>query len=446
MRVLIIDQENQALDFVLRAAGSSHDVRWFMDNKRPVKDGKGFRGFDIVSDWRGSMAWAMDGLIFATGNSKYINEFDRYRDLGFKIFAPTKKSAALEINRAAGMEALKQAGIEVPAYQTFSSLEAAAKYARKKDQCFVFKTLGDEEDKSLSYVSCDPADMVGWIERKIAKGMTLKGPCMLQEKIDMLCEFGVSGWMGPEGFLPDKWQICFEHKKLMNGEIGPQTGEMGSVCAYSETEKLADEMLKPLELQLIKLGHRGDCAIGAGIDTKGKAWPFELTQRAGWPAFFIQVASHKNEDPVQWMRDLLDGKDTLKVDKRVAIGVVMAQPQFPYGKSKPEDVEGSPISGIDDVDEDAVHPIGMMMERGPKMVDGSVTDAMIPMTTGEYVMCVTGLGKTVEAARKSVYGSISKIRYCDSLYRTDIGEKLEPVLPKLRAFGYAEGMMYSDAD
>ena len=100
----------------------------------------------------------------------------------------------------------------------------------------MFKTLGSEDDKSLSYVSASPADLCAWIERQQARGLNLSGPCMLQEKIDMVAELGVSGWFGPEGFLPEKWQPCWEHKKLCNGEIGPNTGEMGTVCQYVEDD------------------------------------------------------------------------------------------------------------------------------------------------------------------------------------------------------------------
>lgn len=434
MRILVVDVENQGLDFVLRCAEAGHDVRWFKHGK-PNRDGEGFRGFEIVTDWRESMKWARDGLIMTTGNCHYLREFDRWRDLGYKIFAPTQRSAALEIKRSFGLEELQRIGIECPPYETFKSLEDASRFARKSDQCWVFKTLGDEDDKSLSFVSSSPAEMVGWIDRQIKRGMKLKGPCMLQEKIDMLCEFGVSGWFGPEGFLPGKWQECWEHKKLMNEEIGPNTGEMGTVCQYVEESKLATDMLLPMENYLLKAGHRGDFSVGVGIDKKGRAWPFEFTVRCGWPAFFIQVASHKG-DPAQWMRDLLDGEDTLKVSYDVAIGAVMAQPKFPYNLSKPEDVEGNPISGLEEVDDHA-HLIGVMMGRGPKMDDGAIIDAAIPQTTGEYVLCMTGLGKTISTARKVLYKAVDDVKFPNAMYRTDIGNKLEPVLEDMHKYGYA---------
>lgn len=442
MKILVIDQECLGLDFVLRCAEAGHQVRWFkFMGRKPCRDGEGFKGFTIVDDWRPSMAWAKDGLILCTGNFRFLPELDRFRDLGFKIFAPTAKSAALEIDRAAGMKAMQAVGIDVPPYTMFKSFEEAEAFARKSDKSYVFKTMGDEDDKSLSYVAGDPADMVGWIRNKISRGMKLKGPCMLQEKIDMMAEVGVSGWFGPDGFLPNKWQICFEHKKLMNGEIGPNTGEQGTVTQYVDADKMAKECLAPMEPILKVLGHRGDFALGAGVDTKGRVWPFEWTARLGWPAFYIQVASHKG-DPAQWMLDLLNGKDTLRVSNDVAIGVVMAQPRYPYNCSTPEMVEGNPIGGLEDV-LDNVHPASVMLAKGPVWKDGKITDAAIPQTTGEYVLVATGLGKTVSKARDKVYGVVGQVKFANNMYRTDIGEKLEKCLPKLHSFGFAKEMSYS---
>lgn len=441
MRVLLIDQEALGLDFVLRCAEAGHEVRWFRWSNKPLRDGEGFAGFKIVENWREHMAWARGGLIACTGNCRYIDELDRFRDLGFKIFAPTRQSANLEIKRSLGMEAMKAVGIDIPPYQCFPDLEAAEVYARKAGRPLVFKTMGDEDDKSLSFVAHDPAEMVGWIGRKIARGMKLRGPCMLQDKIDMLAEFGVSGWVGPDGFLPGRWQVCFEHKKLMAGDNGPNTGEQGTVCQYAESEKLADLALKPMEGILRTLGHRGDFAVGVGIDQAGKAWPFEFTCRMGWPAFYIQVASHRG-DVAQWMRDLLDGKDTLRVSRDVAIGVVCAQPNYPYNKSPPEVVEGNPISGLDGVWNDA-HLVSVMIGRGQKMTGDKVVDAKVHQTTGEYVLVATGLGRTVEKARARVYETVDAISIPNMIFRNDIGAALEKKLPALHRFGYAKEMEFS---
>jgi phosphoribosylamine--glycine ligase len=438
MRVLIIDADNIGLDFAVRCEAYGHEVRWFRFSKKPTRNGEGFPGITIVEDWKASMPWAKDGLIVTTANAKYMPELDRYRDMGFLIFSPTVRSSRLEIDRKAGLDAMKRVGIDVPEYQVFNGLKEAETFARKSDKSFVFKTMGDNEDKSLSYVSTDPADLVGWLQRKQAQGLNPKGQVMLQEKIDMIAEVGVSGWFGPEGFLPNKWQICFEHKKLMPGNFGPNTGEQGTVCQYVEQDKMAEEMLMPMEAELLKAGHRGDFAIGCGIDSKGKAWPFEFTCRLGWPAFFIQCASHPC-DPAKWMYDLLRGEDSLEVSRDVSIGVVLAQPRYPYGDAEPKEVEGNPIAGADEV-WDQVHPVDMMIGKGPAMQDGKVVDKPIYQTSGEYVMVVTGLGKTVAQAKDKVYGAVDEIKFSNMIVRNDVGDGVIKKLPELHKFGYAMDM------
>jgi phosphoribosylamine--glycine ligase len=435
MNVLILDTDSVGLDFALRAAAAGHAVKLFRYMKKPDRYGEGFKQIELVDDWRGWMPWAKDGLIFCTSNKRYLQELDRYRaDFGYKVFGPTVQSARLEINRSAGMAAFKAIGVDMPAYQTFNSLEDAEAFARKTDRAWVVKPAGDNDDKSLTYVSRDPADLVGWLRRQIRSGKPITGEVMLQEKVDLLGEVGVSGWMGPEGFLPDKFQVCVEHKNLMDGEVGPGTGEQGSVMQYMFKDKLAETMLLPMEPVLRTLGHTGDFAIGAIVDRKGKAWPLEFTARCGYPAWWVQVASHRG-DPVKWMRDLLDGKDSLRVNYDVGIGVVMAQPFYPYELAQPAQVEGVPIHGFADVLND-VHPVEVMMGKGPVMEGGKLVERPTYETTGEYVLVATGMGKTVGKARKAVYDTVDKIRFPNRMFRTDIGKKVIEALPALHEAGY----------
>lgn len=435
--LLIIDTELAGLDLALRASAAGHAVRMFAYSAKPTKYGTGFKQFKMVDDYRSHMAWAKEGLIYLTGNSRYLTDLDRYRtDFGFtNIFGPTVASARLEIDRSAGMDAIRSIGLDVPPFETFKSLEDAAEFAKKSDRVYVFKPAGDEPDKSLTYVSKDQADMVGWIRRQIDLGKKLKDQCLLQEKIDKLVEIGVSGWMGPEGFIRDKLQICFEHKSLGNDETGPATGEMANVSQYVDTDKLADEMLLPLEPILRTLGHRGDTAIGAMIDTKGKAHFLEFTMRTGHPACWIQAASHRG-DPVSWMVDLMAGKDSLKVSNDVAIGVILAQPNHPYANAVPAHVEGVPIRGIEDVLPD-IHLVEAMMGKGPVMEDGKVIERPTFQTAGEYVAVATSLGKTIEKARKKVYAVAKAVHWPDKIMRTDAGLKVIKALPALKRHGYA---------
>lgn len=436
MRLLVLDIEQMGLDFALRCAEAGHDVRLYRHMpKRHERYGEGFAQIKLVDDWRGSMDWARDGLTLLTGNFTLVAELDRYREYGYPIFAPTVASAKLEIDRLAGMRAAEAAGLDVPEYHLFSSLEEAEAFARKSSDAWCFKPAGDEDNKALTYVAHDPADLVGWLRRQIASGKKFR-QCMLQKKIDLLSEIGVSGWMGPEGFLEDKYQLCFEHKKLMPGELGPATGEMGSLCQYIETDDFVGEYLLAMEPILRTMAHRGDFSFGGAVDKKGKCWFFEWTARLGYPAWWIQMASHRG-DPAQWMRDLLDGKDTLRVTYDAAIGVVCAQPPFPYTHDVPRDlVEGNPIQGVEEVADD-IHLASVMRGKGPYMNGDQIAEGPVYQTTGPYVLVATGTGKTITKARDRAYKAAKVVRFPDKIMREDVGCKVIDCLPELHRFGYA---------
>ncbi len=141
------------------------------------------------------------------------------------------------------------------------------------------------------------------------------------------------------------------------------------------------------------------------------------------------------------MLDLLKGEDTLKVSRETAIGVVASQPPYPQYDGKAECVEGNPVTGIEDAGDD-VHPVMMQIGKGPCMEGGKVVTQSCFQTAGEMVLIMTGLGSTVSAARKAVYGSLDKVSWTDHQFRNDIGCKLESQLPTLHRLGYAKEMSF----
>lgn len=433
MNFLLIDGEAHGLDLAYRAAEAGHSVKLYRMTDKPVRDAEGFPGVQLVDGWKDHMQWAKSGLIATTGNHKLLRELDRYREYGFPIFAPTYKSAQLEINRGAGMKLMEKHGLNIAPYQMLDSLQDAIKYVVKTDAKYVFKTIGSEEDKSLTYLCHSPDDMVAWLQKRIAEGLKLKGPCMLQECIEMVGEVGIAAWIGPAGFIP-KWEVSFEHKRLMPSGFGPNTGEMGTVCKYVEADPLAD-ILRDFEADLVNLGHVGDININFGINERG-AWPFEWTARLGWPDMFARVSMHEG-DPIHWMKDLLAGKDTLKATSDVEIVVLMTLPPFPEKNEDPTRNVGIPVHGLAGVWH-SVHPIQMMIAEGPKIEAGKLAQQDSMQTTGEYVLAVTALGHDVHDARANVYGSMEHIKLANAMVRDDVGEALEQQLPKLHALGYAK--------
>jgi phosphoribosylamine--glycine ligase len=244
-------------------------------------------------------------------------------------------------------------------------------------------------------------------------------------------EMAVGGWFGPHGFNVG-WLENFEFKKLMNDDVGVNTGEMGTVIRYVKKSKLADEMLVPLIAELKKSGHTGYVDVAVIIDEKGKPWPLEFTMRPGYPTFNIQQGLHDG-DCADWMLDLIEGEDAnnLILDI-VSTGVIVAIPDFPYNNLKGLDVVGFPIYGLEQPLEQCYHPCEVMLGK---------TDSVV--TAGSYVMVCTGTGETIKQSSENAYKSLGNICIPGGLlYRTDIGKRLKKQLPKLQKFGYAVNMVY----
>lgn len=434
MNVLLIDVCGLFLDLALRTQAAGHSVRWFI---APMKNGdKSLIGKGLVPRvhaWEAHMNWA--DLVITSDNLKYIHALESFRKKGYPIFGPNIATTEWELNRECGQQIMANAGIPVMCSTTFKTLREAEAHVRKMPGRWVSKPNGDA-DKALSYVSKDADDMLFMLEYW-RKQRTMKDSFILQEFVPGI-EVAVGGWFGREGFSR-YWMENFEHKKLMNEEIGPNTGEMGTVLKYTECSELAECLLRPLEGELYRQGYTGYIDVAVIVSKRGDPLPLEFTTRPGHPLSQIQNALHKG-DPVQWMLDALDGKDTLEVSLDVATGVVIAIKDFPQVKMPPEEVAGFPLYHWDAVPPNNFHPIEVMAGEYPqemKMREGLVS-------AGNYVCVVSGLGGTVEASRDKAYANLDKIHVMGNpMWRTDIGCRIEDELKTLQGHGFCTDWKWS---
>lgn len=439
MNVLILnlDSVGEGLAFAIRCQAAGHSVRLWLSPECNPTTGDGFRGIEKIKNWLSSMTWA--DLVLPTGNHDFMQKLDFFRKKGVRVFGPSAASADLEIKRLKGMKLFEKCGIEVPEYQQFNTLQEAEKHVRKTEERYVFKTLGDEDDKSLSYCSKSPADMIARLQRWQKLKLNPKGPVLLQKFVPGV-EIGVSRWMGKDGFI-GKYNENWEHKKSCSGNYGPNCGEAGTVMKYVDESKLGKDVLEPLEDELLKLGHLGDVDVNVIVAEDGKPLPLELTMRLGWPAANIMWATHTG-DPVQWMFDACEGKDTLEVDTRHACGIVLAMPDYPYSKMTKAETDGVPIYGVGNGNRKFIAPQAVKIVTMPDMAGNKLVEKKTWVSTGDYLAVVTGIGKTVKQACKRAYDVVKDLHVPDLIVRDDIGEKLEEEIPKLKGFGYATEFFY----
>jgi phosphoribosylamine--glycine ligase len=432
------------LDFAMRCQASGHDTKWhFKRTDRTKNFGNGL--VTIVDDWREYARWA--DIIILADNTKYLREVDAWRkSRGCLVLGATVESAAWELDRTLGQSVFKKAGIPVLPYKEFSDYDTAISYVKRENRRFVSKPCGDEPDKSLSYVAKSPADLVYMLTRW-KRMQKLKGRFILQEHASGT-EMAVGAWFGPDGFMTG-WCENFEEKSLFPGGLGPNCGETGTTLWYTSASKLARKVLAPLEDALAATGHTGYVDINCIIDENGDPWPLEATMRPGWPTFNIQQALHEG-DPVEWLADLSAGRGSQPKQQPVlrlstpCVGVVIALPDFPYSHVTRKEVTGVPVYLPQrDSFMDRIHPCEIMAGEAPTDINGKVVTAPCWLTSGDYVLVVTGTGDSIRQARESTYRAVDQIKIPASpFWRKDIGQRLAKCLPEIQRHGYATGLQY----
>lgn len=443
MKILLIEKSADGLlDLAVRAGSLKHDVRyWLRDydqHKCPV--GRGM--VERVADWRASMRWA--DLVIVGSNDYCVDEFERWKREGVPVLTGNAESASWEYDRAKGMQVFRRARIEVPDYRPFTDYDSAIAYVKKQDRPFVSKPSGHCDDKSLSYVAKTPADLVYMLERWKRNGKRQGLEFILQEKVEGI-EFACGAWFGPDGFA-EGWEENFEFKKLMAGDLGVNTGELGTVMRYTRKSKLAQKVLAPLEHTLHRIGYVGNIDVNCIIDGQGTPWPLEFTTRLGYPAIDIEMVLF-DSDPFEFLHGVVIGrppKGAHRFDADVAIGLVWALPDWPYSHVTRKEVVGVPIYGLDGRLRRHFHPCQVMTGESPQQTEVGVVTQPCLVSAGDYVAVITGTAETVQQARGSAYRHIKALSMPNSpFYRNDIGSRLMKQLPELQRYGYATGLRYA---
>ncbi len=342
-----------------------------------------------------------------------IGVVDAFRAAGLKIFGPTQAAAQLEGSKAFTKDFLARQQIPTAEYQNFTEVEPALAYLREKGAPIVIKADGLAAGKGV-IVAMELAEAEAAVQDMLAGNAfgDAGHRIVIEEFLDGE-EASFIVMVDGNNVLP--MATSQDHKRVGNGDTGPNTGGMG---AYSPAPVVTDEIHQRVMDQIIWPTVNGMKAEGniytgflyAGlmIDKAGQPKVIEFNCRFGDPET-QPIMLRLQSDLVELCLAATDGKldqQTSQWDPRPSLGVVLAAGGYPADYRTGDPIHGLPLEEV---------PDGKVFHAGTTLKDDVV------VTNGGRVLCVTALGDDVAAAQQNAYALAKNISWDGSFCRKDIG-------------------------
>ncbi|MFS4460173.1 phosphoribosylamine--glycine ligase [Bdellovibrio sp. HCB2-146] len=407
MKFLFVTRYSSLHALASQIQKEGHEVKYTVLSRTEKEVGDGF--VEKIDNWEEYKKWA-DAIIF--DDSDFGDVCERLRKEGHKVVGGTRYSDKLEFDREFGTTEMKAAGLTtIPSWE-FQDFDSAIQFIRDNPQRCVVKPSGKaQNDKVLSYVGQeeDGKDVITILER-YRKGWGKKIKRFQIQKFVSGVEVAIGAFYNGKKFILPAL-VNFEHKKMMNNDIGPSTGEMGTSGFWAMDTRLFKETLGKMESRI--QGYVGYFDINCIVNARG-IYPLEFTPRFGYPTLNLQLEGILSKWG-EFMYALAAGHDfPLRTKRGLQIAVVVAVPPFPFSDNETfrKFSEDAPVV-FKKPSTEGVYPCEI------KLVDG---EWLLTGTSG-YSMVVTGAGSTMGDARKEAYSRIKNIQVPNMFYRTDIGER-----------------------
>ncbi|MEW6269647.1 MAG: phosphoribosylamine--glycine ligase [Thermodesulfobacteriota bacterium] len=339
---------------------------------------------------------------------------DAFEARGLRVFGPTREAAQLEGSKAFAKEVMREAGVRTAGSETFTDATAARAYVDALGAPIVVKADGLAAGKGV-YVcaTLDEAHLAidDLMQQRI---FATAGDIVVVERFLHGEEASFLALTDGTDVLP--LASSQDHKRLRDGDQGPNTGGMGAISpapvVTSEVERtVLDEILRPVVATLRRRGivYKGVLYAGLMIDD-GVPSVLEFNVRFGDPEcqpLMLRLASDL-VDACDAVIDRRVGELRLDWDPRAAACVVIAAPGYPGAVEK-----GVPIDGLDEagrVTDAIVFHAGTRRRE-----DGAI------VTDGGRVLGVSALGDTLQAAVDRAYQAVEHIRFPGMQVRRDVG-------------------------
>jgi phosphoribosylamine--glycine ligase len=415
---------------LLGSGGREHALAWRLRQDDPSLQlftspgnaGTGQLGTNLPlgdTDLDGLLAWALkekpDLTVVGPEAPLCAGVVDRFEKAGLPIFGPNAAAARLEGSKVFTKNFLLKYGLPTAAGAGFSDSLSAYAYSQKHNVYpQVLKADGLAAGKGV-IIAQTPREAAQTIDRimnqrvfgEAGREMVIEEFMAGREMSIHVLTDGVSHFVLP---------IAQDHKRLGEGDAGPNTGGMGAYApapfATAELQaRISAQVVEPVLAALRKEGidFRGILYIGI-IWTKDGPSILEFNVRGGDPE--TQVLLPLIDTPLveifQAVREQRLGKLDVRLNSNHAVTVVLAAAGYP-GTPK----TGVMIEGLDlDVPGTAVFHAGTKQE-GQRV-----------LSNGGRVLSVTAWAADLASARELAYQRVAKIHFAGSQYRRDIAARL----------------------
>lgn len=332
---------------------------------------------------------------------------------GIRAFGPSKAAAQLEGSKAYTKELCVEAHIPTAAFARFTKVDDAKAYVRKQGTPIVIKADGLAAGKGV-VVAMTLDEALSAIDNILGGSFGAAGAEIVIE--DCLVGEEASFFAISDGEHVIALQSAQDHKRVGDGDTGPNTGGMGAyspapVVTREMEDRVMKEIIHPTVATMKQRGtpFRGVLFAGLMITKEGPKL-IEYNTRFGDPECEV-LMPRLESDLLDLIMASLDGSLKTMMPQwshDAALTVVYAAKGYP---AKPE--TGTEIRNV----EKAAAISGVtVFHAGTKLRDDGVLIA-----NGGRVLAVTGQGPTIRDAQNCAYAGIQAIRWPDGFYRTDIG-------------------------
>jgi phosphoribosylamine--glycine ligase len=338
---------------------------------------------------------------------------DLFEDAGLRIFGPSKAAAELEGSKAFSKRFMETHGIPTGRAGTFTDFDEAMRYLRQLDDVPVIKASGLAAGKGVILPETTSGAAAIVREMLLNKRFGQASETVLIEERMQGPEVSVLAFTDGNDFL--LMPAAQDHKRLLDGDRGPNTGGMGAFAPSPRAtpallEQVASNVIAPT---LAGMRSEGIPFIGilyAGIMlTQDGPKVLEFNCRFGDPETQV-ILPLLDSDLLDLFEACIDGRlaeVTPTWREEHAVTVVMAARGYPGDYAK-----GHEIAGLEDARRNGV----LVFHAGTKLVDERL------VTSGGRVLNVTGQGATLADAAHQAYAGVRFISFNGAQYRRDIAK------------------------